>query len=475
MNRSVFNYSKQSKMSSEDNIENDNDLSACNRLKQLRNLQNQLAMMITDARREPVDGDDGPGLDDSARSTTSLTSAVSNTEASNRSIGTSTRSALTLPADIETGMWSGLKPSTVKTSIETLLSMEDVQPLVKSENYVQGLESMPSIPNSKDVNISSQDESQAPPENVAEGTNSVDPSLQHDRGRRSRSSSFSRPFGRRRSRSRGSTSSRGSKSGPLMFRRSKEKEPFLDEKPISGHLPTYDFLSKQDEEKEERSLFPGAKWWHGVFIFSIVSALACVTTLWAPYPIGARMPTEMVAEMPFSNGCQDGLQTCICPRETICADDLVSMIFLTISRTSAWFDYPLYMLLFLSKANNLNNYLQKTVLRCWVNFSDYHKVHSLFGVVVAIESASHSFFHILRWARRYDDIQVGMLLTRNLSAICFKLKILYQTQSYLILCLIFPTVFVEPSYRHHWTHRIGAMSFHRSTHDRPFSQKTHDL
>ena len=75
-------------------------------------------------------------------------------------------------------------------------------------------------------------------------------------------------------------------------------------------------------------------------------------------------------------------------------------------RCPAWFDYPLYMCLFLSKCNNLNNYLQKTVLRCWINFSDYHKVHRLFGIVVGVESASHSFFHLYRWKCRSDDIKL---------------------------------------------------------------------
>ena len=171
------------------------------------------------------------------------------------------------------------------------------------------------------------------------------------------------------------------------------------------HLPTYDFLQKDNEGKEGGSLRPNAKWWHGVFFFSLISMLACIITLWAPYPIGARMPSETIATMPWSNGCQ-GIKSCICPRETICADDLLSMIFLTIARSTAWFDYPLYMLLFLSKANNLNNFLQKTALRCWINFSDYHRVHSLFGIIVGLESTSHTFFHLLRWARRNNDIQV---------------------------------------------------------------------
>jgi hypothetical protein len=135
--------------------------------------------------------------------------------------------------------------------------------------------------------------------------------------------------------------------------------------------------------------------------------LACVVTLWAPYPVGARMPTAMVVEMPWSDGCQ-GLQSCICAHATICADDLVSMLFLTVVRCTAWFDYPLYRLLFLSKANNLNNFLRKTGRRCWINFSDFHRVHLLLGIVVGIESASHSFFHLLRWSLHNNDIQVRL-------------------------------------------------------------------
>lgn len=170
-------------------------------------------------------------------------------------------------------------------------------------------------------------------------------------------------------------------------------------KPYPSKVPAYDFLRKEDGEKLIGSLLPSAEWWYGVVAISLTCMLASIITLWAPYPIGARIPTETVAIMPFSNGCV-GLNSCICTRETICADDLLSMIFLTIARATAFFNYPLYMLLFLSKANNLNNFLQRTVLKCWVNFSDFHRV------LVGLESTSHTFFHVLRWARRKNDIQV---------------------------------------------------------------------
>ena len=116
---------------------------------------------------------------------------------------------------------------------------------------------------------------------------------------------------------------------------------------------SYNFLEVQDEKYDHGLLPRKTKWWHGYFFFSVVALIACIVTLWAPYPMGARMPSDMVATMPWSSGCQDGLKTCICPRETICADNVLRMVFLTIARCSAWFDYPLYMVLFLSKCDNL--------------------------------------------------------------------------------------------------------------------------
>lgn len=124
---------------------------------------------------------------------------------------------------------------------------------------------------------------------------------------------------------------------------------------------SYDFLERADQKLDD-NLQPtrtrGFLWWHGYFLFSLVALVACLVTLWAPYPVGARMTSKEVAETPWSSGCRRGLETCICPRETICADDLLSMVFLTIARCSAWFDYPLYMGLFLSKCDNLNGFMQ---------------------------------------------------------------------------------------------------------------------
>lgn len=109
-------------------------------------------------------------------------------------------------------------------------------------------------------------------------------------------------------------------------------------------MSSYGFLAKKKKENVDklRGLQAGTKWWHAVYIIGLGSMIACLVTLWAPYPYGARMPSSMVSQFTWSSGCQ-GLESCICPREVICADDLLSMIFLTIARCSAFFDYPLYV------------------------------------------------------------------------------------------------------------------------------------
>ncbi|KAL7436018.1 hypothetical protein ACHAXH_005820 [Discostella pseudostelligera] len=66
------------------------------------------------------------------------------------------------------------------------------------------------------------------------------------------------------------------------------------------------------------------------------------------------------------------MESCICPRATICADDLLSMIFLTIARSLAWFNYPLYMMMFLSKAKYLD---YVAVLDTLLGFASSHAFH----------------------------------------------------------------------------------------------------
>ena len=154
-----------------------------------------------------------------------------------------------------------------------------------------------------------------------------------------------------------------------------------------------------EQEHHESSSF---KWWHTVFFFSGISVIACLCQLFLPYPYGLMMTSAQIAEIGIAPGCEGSLDRCISPRATVCATNTLSIILLALARCSAFFDYPLYMMMFLSKCHNINNICRRTVLREWVDFGDMHKVHQIFGIIVGIETMFHSFFHMLRWGLNSD-------------------------------------------------------------------------
>lgn len=156
-----------------------------------------------------------------------------------------------------------------------------------------------------------------------------------------------------------------------------------------------------EDEKKNRSRFH-LHWWYVIFLFCGISLFICLTRLFLPPPYGVWMTSAEVEEIGISPGCENALEHCICPRDTICATNTLSIVLLTIARASAYFDYPLYMMMFLSKAHNLNNVCRRTILREWIDFGDMHKLHKLFGIVIGIETTSHSFFHMLRWGLNAD-------------------------------------------------------------------------
>ena len=164
-------------------------------------------------------------------------------------------------------------------------------------------------------------------------------------------------------------------------------------------LPCAEKDFTEDEKKK-----PRFRWYHAIFLFSIASLIVCLLQLFTAPPFGVWMTSAEIEEIGIApeGGCEDGLEHCICPRETICATNMYSIVLLTLARCSAFFDYPLYMMMFLSKCHNINNICRRTVLREWIDFADMHKVHKLFGVVVGIETMSHSFFHMLRWGLNGD-------------------------------------------------------------------------
>ena len=87
----------------------------------------------------------------------------------------------------------------------------------------------------------------------------------------------------------------------------------------------------------------------------------------------------------------------ICPRVTVCAEDWPSLALLAISRSNAYFSYPLIMLLFLTKANNLRTLLMRTPLSMFVPFYDMHAMHVFCGKFVVYSVIVHGISHVIRW------------------------------------------------------------------------------
>jgi len=167
---------------------------------------------------------------------------------------------------------------------------------------------------------------------------------------------------------------------------------------------TSDLAHQQANMAIHRATF---KFGHFLALCCIFSALWCVVTSFTQF--GVLEPTEDIAQSEWSDGCQDGLQYCICPRETVCADRIVDLVYLGIARTSIYMVYPFLICLFLSKSNHLTAYLQTTVFSVFVEFADMHHVHVFGAKVVEYATWIHVFFHLLRWGTRDNGNELTYL------------------------------------------------------------------
>ena len=69
------------------------------------------------------------------------------------------------------------------------------------------------------------------------------------------------------------------------------------------------------------------------------------------------------------------------------------------------------------QSHNINDALRRTPIREVVDFADMHHAHHLFGIVVGVETMFHSFFHLLRWGLRGDDMRFLWQSTTGISGL----------------------------------------------------------
>ena len=69
------------------------------------------------------------------------------------------------------------------------------------------------------------------------------------------------------------------------------------------------------------------------------SLLYCILEILLPPPFGINAGANSTDCNPSGF---EPMPICICPRETVCVKNVLSLAFLVLSRSSAYFDYPLY-------------------------------------------------------------------------------------------------------------------------------------
>ena len=143
-----------------------------------------------------------------------------------------------------------------------------------------------------------------------------------------------------------------------------------------------------------------------VALWCFFCLLYCLITSLTPAPYGARQHTS---EIP--GGCDDGVESCICPRESICATNISQMIYLIIARGTIYLVYPFVILTFLTKARNLVALLQKKLFSVYINFGDTQWIHATGGRILEVATWIHVVFHLIRWGVR-DEMN---LLTQHIT------------------------------------------------------------
>ena len=87
----------------------------------------------------------------------------------------------------------------------------------------------------------------------------------------------------------------------------------------------------------------------------------------------------------------------VCPRESICSEGKAQIIFLCISRATAFASYATLGITFLSKMNCVINWLSFTYASTIIPFGNLHKIHKKTGTIYFTLIILHTVGHLIRW------------------------------------------------------------------------------
>lgn len=152
-------------------------------------------------------------------------------------------------------------------------------------------------------------------------------------------------------------------------------------------------------------LFEGVmKLFWTVGFFMAFCVVWIVIRTFTPSPVGA---------LSENCPCENGLQQCICARETIEALTPFQLFCLANSRISAYLLYPLYLIMYLSMARNVRTWLMQTVVSEFVPLTSAHHLHNWAGTCIGVGIVWHGVWHIIRWSTQGNlhflfDHQTGL-------------------------------------------------------------------
>ena len=166
--------------------------------------------------------------------------------------------------------------------------------------------------------------------------------------------------------------------------------------------------SKSDLVCAKKSANPKSSQLLKFFLGALV--LPCLISMW--YIAGTFFPPEARKNIPlllWSQGYMtrnENGQFEVCPYVAICAQGLVQLILIGISRLTAFASYAIIALTFVSKMHSLIHYLSSTYLSTIVPFESLHDVHQTSGKIFAWLALLHSIAHNLRYILRHDTDQI---------------------------------------------------------------------
>mmetsp|Transcript_28716 Transcript_28716/g.80835 ORF Transcript_28716/g.80835 Transcript_28716/m.80835 type:complete len:680 (+) Transcript_28716:174-2213(+) len=152
-----------------------------------------------------------------------------------------------------------------------------------------------------------------------------------------------------------------------------------------------DFNKVAKKLKKKLSVF----WTVKVVQLLCMSYIAILTFSYAP--IGLRDPaTGFIIDVNNATNTENGVILVNGSYRPVVADSTAQMIFLAVSRLSAFSLYPMLVLVFFSKCKATLNFLEQAPSTLYM-FQDMHELHVYAGTYIAFDVWIHTLFHLMRW------------------------------------------------------------------------------